>query len=80
MLDDGAQVTDARGRRWTFTAPFSFTSEDGHRGSPAWPLVVAGDDERTKTLNSTGEDDQRAEWNARSGVGSDVFDLELPTW
>jgi hypothetical protein len=80
MLDDGAQVTDAQGRRWTFTAPFSFTGEDGQRGSPACPLVAVGAAERTKTLDSTSEDDQRAEWSARSGVGSDVFDLELPTW
>jgi hypothetical protein len=31
-------------------------------------------------LNSTRENDERAEWSARSGVGSDVFDLELPDW
>ena len=80
MLDDGAQVADSRGRQWTFTAPFSFTGEDGRRGAPAWPLVVAGDDERTKALNGISDNDQRAEWSARSGVGSDVFDLELPAW
>jgi hypothetical protein len=80
MLDDGATVADSQGRKWTFTAPFWFTGEDGQRGTPAWPLAVAGDDERTKTLNSTSDNDQRAEWSARSGVGSDVFDLELPDW
>ncbi|MBQ0892048.1 hypothetical protein KBX37_02865 [Micromonospora sp. U56] len=80
MLDDGARVADSRGRQWTFTAPFSFTGGDGQRGTPAWPLVVAGDDERTKALNGSRDNDQRAEWSARSGVGSDVFDLELPDW
>ena len=80
MLDDGAPVADSQGRQWTFTAPFSFTGEDGKRGMPAWPLTVAGDDERTKTLNSTSENDERAEWSARSGVSSDVFDLEVPDW
>lgn len=80
MLDDGAQVADSRGRQWTFTAPFSFIGEDGERGTPTWPLVVAGDDEGTRALNDTSDIDQRAEWSARSGVGSDVFDLELPDW
>jgi hypothetical protein len=80
MLEDGAQVTDSQGRQWTFTAPFSFIEDGGRRGSPAWPLVLAGDDERTKTLNSTSEYHQKAEWSARSGVGSNVFDLEWPTW
>ena len=80
MLEDGEHVADSRGRQWIFTAPFSFTDEEGQRGSPAWPLVLAGDDERTKTLNSASEDHQKAEWSARSGVRSDVFDLEWPTW
>ncbi|WP_203700950.1 hypothetical protein [Asanoa iriomotensis] len=69
MLDDGARVTDSEGRRWTFTAPFSFTAENGRRGTPAWPLA-----------NGAGDSDQKAEWSTRSGVGPDVFDLELPSW
>lgn len=80
MLDDGATVADSHGRKWTFTAPFWFTGEDGRRETPAWPLVVPGDDERTRRLHGISDADQKSEWIARSGVAPDVFDLELPDW
>ncbi|HTF07683.1 MAG TPA: hypothetical protein VK659_05865 [Asanoa sp.] len=67
MVDDGAQVADSRGRQWIFTAPFSFTSPDGQRGTPTWPLAVAGNDERTKTLN--GSRGQRPEGRMERALG-----------
>jgi hypothetical protein len=80
MLEDGAHIVDSQNRQWRFTAPFRFVDERNQPGSPAWPLVVAGDDQGTKVLNGTSEDHEKAEWSARSGVDSNVFDLELPDW
>lgn len=80
MLEDGEQVVDSKEQHWSFMAPFWFTDEDGQRGSPAWPLVLAGDEGRTKELNNTSEDHEKKEWAERAGVEPEVFDLEWPTW
>ncbi|GIH09243.1 hypothetical protein Rhe02_73100 [Rhizocola hellebori] len=80
MLHDGEEVADANGKRWTFSAPFWFTDDKGQRGSPTWPLTVPGDHEKTKSLNDTSNEGEKARWADRARARPEVFGLEYPDW